>query len=101
MWKAGETKAVLEYLRGGVERPLLLAQSIMENKQLRFISKNWKLHTVEVPKLWTVKEMLEKPMADNSWMDNPPTKRQFVEWMIPHVEGLDKLLGEKTDDPTL
>lgn len=92
MWKAGETKAVLEYLRGDVERPLQLAQSIMEIKQLRFISKNGKLHTLDIPKLWTVKEMLQQPMVDNSWMDKPPTKRQFVEWMIPYIPQIEELL---------
>lgn len=85
MWKAGETKAVLEYLRGDVERPLELVQSIQRIKKLCFDSKSGKRHVVEVPKLWTVAEMMEKPMADNSWMDQPPTKRQFVEWMIPYL----------------
>lgn len=92
MWKAGETTAVLEYLRGDVERPLLLAIDIEKRKQLRFKSKNGKTHAVPVDHLYTVKEMLQKPMADNSWMDNPPTKRQFVKWMIPYVPKIEDML---------
>ena len=92
LWKAGETEAVLTYLRGDVDRTLRLAQDIVERKRLEFISHNF--HVVQVPKLYTVSEAMQMEIADNSWMSDPaahPTKEKFVEWMIPFSdEAIDK-----------
>lgn len=84
MWALGETEAVLTYLRRDVESQMELASSCLTNGSLHFKSKNGKMHSVRAVhdgKLFTVKEIMAKPMADNSWMDKPPTKSHFVEWM--------------------
>ena len=81
LWAAGEHKAVLAYLREDVTQMLSLADVIREKKAIRWRSNSGKPQAVSVSKLLTVRECFEIPEPDVSWMDNPPSRRAFVEWM--------------------
>lgn len=83
LWRRGETAAVLHYLHGDVFGTYNLATQVNKLKQLRFVSRAGKFHWVEADKLYTVREMMDFPKIDTSWMDNPPTRESFVAWMQP------------------
>ena len=80
-WAAGEHEAVLAYLREDVNQMLRLADVIREKKAIRWRSNSGNPQVVSVSKLLAVRECLEIPEPDVSWMDNPPSRQAFVRWM--------------------
>lgn len=84
MWANGETEAVLEYLKGDVVQPLLLAQHIEQTKIIKWLSNSGKPNSIFSP-LLTVLECFAMPNPDVSWMSNPPTREKFIEWMPKEV----------------
>ena len=85
MWAQGEYDAVLAYLKDDVLQPLRLAEIIEDKKMIRWTSNAGKPQSVHVPKLLTVEECFLLPEPDTSWMTSAPTRRQFVEWMLPYI----------------
>ena len=85
LWAEGEYDAVLAYLRDDVVQPLRLAELVEHTKVIRWTSNAGKPQSVLVPKLLTVEECFGIPEPDTSWMASPPKRRQFVEWMLPHL----------------
>lgn len=81
LWAAGEYEAVLTYLKDDVTQPLELAHRIDEEGFIHWRSNAGNHQMVQVPRLYTVKECLDLPEPDTSWMTHPPRREQFVEWM--------------------
>ena len=81
LWAQGEHEAVLTYLQGDVVQLLKLAEHVREDGGISWISGRGKREWVSVRKLLTVKECFSIPEPDVSWMDNPPTRQQFIDWM--------------------
>ena len=81
LWAAGEYEAVLEYLKGDIEQPLELAQKIIDQKCIKWTSGKGNPMYCAVPKFRTVKEMFKLSKPNTSWMTDPPTREQFIEWM--------------------
>lgn len=81
LWAQGEYEAVLTYLKGDVVQLLKLAEHIQEDGGISWISDRGKRQWVSARKLLTVRECFDIPEPDTSWMDNPPTRQQFVDWM--------------------
>lgn len=73
---------------------LKLVQVIDESKSLRWKSKDGSFKALTVPQLLKVQECFKLPNPDTSWMQNPPRRAQFVEWMPPASH---KLLRERSD----
>lgn len=84
MWANGETEAVLEYLKGDVVQPLLLAQRIEQTGLIKWLSSSGKTSMVYSP-LISVAECFSISKPDTSWMTNAPTREKFVEWMPKEV----------------
>jgi len=81
LWAQGEQEAVLTYLQGDVVQLLKLAEAIQQKGDISWISGRGKRQKVNVNSLLTVRECFDIPEPDVSWMNDPPTRRQFVEWM--------------------
>jgi len=81
LWRAGEKKAVLSYLRGDVVQLLKLARSVMQTKSIRWTSNSGRPQSVRVDALLTVRHCLRIPEPDVSWMDAPPSREEFVNWI--------------------
>ena len=83
LWKQGEYEAVIEYLKGDVRETLLLAEEIENYRYLRWNSNRGRRQHISFPKgLLTATECLEVDEPDTSWMTNPPTRQQFLDWMV-------------------
>jgi len=84
LWAEGEFQAVLDYLLEDVKQLLELAVVVERRKGIHWISGSGKPQTLEFKKLLTVKECLEIPEPDVSWMSNPPKRADFVDWARPY-----------------
>ena len=78
---ADKYQAVLNYLRADVTQLLKLARVISTRKQIEWTSNSGRPQSVPVSKVLLAKECFGIPEPDVSWMDNPPSREQFVEWI--------------------
>ncbi|TKJ30328.1 MAG: hypothetical protein CEE40_05345 [Chloroflexi bacterium B3_Chlor] len=83
LWAACEYAAVLDYLRNDVVQLLRLAHAIQRTKVIRWTSDRGNPQQVFVERMLTVRECFDIPEPDVSWMKDPPTRQQFVQWMRP------------------
>lgn len=81
LWKAGEYRAVLDYLADDVRSTLELAEWIEKNKMIRWISERGYEQKIYVPKLYTVKECLELDPVLPEWVTNPVERKSMMEWI--------------------
>ena len=87
LWAAGEHAAVLAYLRGDVAGLLKLAEFVQRKRALTWLSNRGTPQSITVKQLLPVTACFDIPEPDVSWMSNPPTRQQFVDW-IPGWEKL-------------
>lgn len=82
LWANGEYQAVLEYLRADVTQLIELAKVIENKKTFKWKSNSGRAQSFRVENLLAVKECFKNiPQPDVSWMDNPPSRTHFVEWI--------------------
>lgn len=81
LWKAGEYKAVLDYLADDVRSTLELAEWIEKNQMIRWISERGYEQKIYVPKLYTVRECLELDPVLPDWVTNPVERKSMMEWI--------------------
>ena len=86
-WKLKEYSAVLKYLKTDVIRPLQLAKKIQKIQGIKWFSKKGKLQNIRLENLRVVKDLFSIPIPDTSWMEDPPMRSQFVDW-IPNYKQL-------------
>ncbi len=86
LWANGEREAVITYLEQDVRQQLALAEWIAEHGKMCWRSNSGNPWNLPIPKLYTVEECFEFPLPDVSWMDNPPERQQFVEWMPQELQ---------------
>jgi len=84
LWLAGESDAVIAYLKDDVRATLEAAEVVLEKKQIRWVAKSGRPNTVFVKlidgELPTVVECLNIRVPDTSWMTDPPTRKEVIEW---------------------
>jgi hypothetical protein len=80
LWRNKEFDAVLDYLFIDVKEPLYLIDDIMESKKIEWTSNSGKRQRVFIDELLLVKDCFNIPEPDTSWMTNPPTRLQFIDW---------------------
>jgi len=89
MWQDGEYDAVLSYLKDDVVELINLVKVIGNVKEIRWTSKNRNPMSIPISNFPTVIECFNIPEPDISWMTDPPTRKQFVEWIPSTVLGND------------
>jgi len=89
MWKESNEKRlkVLEYVGQDVITTLDVALAVMQANCMEWTSKSGRPMRVPMRPM-TVRECLQLPEADNSWMTNPIPKSQFYSW-ISQEESVD------------
>ena len=82
MWAEGERRAVIEYCVQDTRSTLDLATACEDAKALRWISRTGRPNYLYLPKGWfTVRESLEIPRPDTSWMSDPIPRSTFTNWL--------------------
>ncbi len=80
-WRAGEFDAVIAYCGEDARGTLELASACLSKRHLRWISRRGAPNVVALGSRWpTVRECLELPLPDTSWMTKPLDRRSFVSW---------------------
>lgn len=82
LWQDGRYQEVLEYVQGDVRTILDLATAIERQRTLRWLSNRGKPQSLPFPSGWlTVKEAMNLPLPDNSWISNPWPRSKFTKWL--------------------
>lgn len=84
LWRNKEFSAVREYLKVDVEQPLKLARHIENFGYIRWTSNSGKAQSLRTNML-TVKEALQLPVPDTSWMKNVKKREEFYNWIPKSV----------------
>ena len=80
-WRAGNHKAVCDYVLGDVRMTADVVNAIIHAKQIAWVTMKGTTSRVALPKLRTVEECMADPMPDQSWMSEPLTEAKFTQWM--------------------
>jgi len=80
MWANKEFDKVLEYVEQDSRTTLEVANEILIRKYVRWITKAGKLSAKMFPFPMPVKDCLNIPIPDNSWMTNPMSRESYYEW---------------------
>jgi len=97
LWRQGEYSAVREYLAGDVIQPLKLINRLDKTKSIKWVSGKGKNNTVNVEML-TVKEALNLPFPNTSWMEQPPNRQDFYSWIPMEVLKKEGVLKDDAQD---
>lgn len=83
-WQQGLRKQVLDYVAQDARTTLDLAHAIQTQRELRWTSKRGSPQFLPVPAgLLTVRQALDLPEPDTSWMSRPISRRRFIDWLGP------------------
>lgn len=80
LWREGNYFAVRDYLEMDVLQPLKLAEHIQKTGTIQWTSNSGKKNVMKI-ELLTVKECLQLPYPDVSWMSSPVSRKSFYEWI--------------------
>lgn len=81
-WAQGRREEVLEYVAQDVRTTLLLGQAAEQHHQLRWTSRSGKQQRLALHAGWLiVRQALDLPEPDNSWMSNPWPRSKFTGWL--------------------
>lgn len=81
MWANGEYEEVLEYNLRDVRLIAELAAAGDRAKALHWLNQRGTLARMTLPNGWvSVREALQIPQPDVSWMTNPPNRAELLEW---------------------
>ncbi len=80
MWAAGEYHRVLDYVSWDAKNTLGLAQAVDNAYCLGWTARSGRQNTWHSEKWLTVKEAMDLPQPDTSWMTDPWPRSKFYEW---------------------
>ena len=85
LWADGHVQTVLDYVAQDVRMTLQVAEQSEQNHALRWVTRKGQgqTRTFNIPNGWlTVREALELPEPDTSWMDKPLNRHAMLQWMM-------------------
>ncbi len=79
-WRAGNYNLVQEYVLNDsrITNDIILA--VMKQKKISWITKSGQQKSEVIHRLKMVREILNDPEPDQSWMDKPLPRRTFYQW---------------------
>jgi hypothetical protein len=81
LWAEGRREEVLRYVGQDVRTTLDLARACEGCGELRWVARSGRLRRMTLREGWlTVREALELPLPDTSWMDEPWPRERFTGW---------------------
>lgn len=82
LWARGEHQKVLDYVSQDVRLALQIAVKCEEAKEFVWLTQKGSRGTMPLVGGWkTVREAMQLPLPDTSWMKTPMTRESFLEWM--------------------
>ena len=81
-WRAGNHKAVMDYVLGDCQMTNLIVLAIQKARQARWVTGRGSISSKPMPRLKTVEEVIQEPEPDQSWMDDPLPRSKFYGWVL-------------------
>jgi len=82
LWTAGRFKEVLEYVAQDVRVAMQIALSCEQRRRLEWNTRQGTKKSMPLTGGWhTVKESLQLPEPDTTWMSSPIPRRSFTAWL--------------------
>jgi hypothetical protein len=80
-WVNGNYKKVINYCIGDCQMTNLIILKILKEKMIKWVTGKGYVKAVSMLRLKTVKEVIEDPGPDQSWMSKSIPKTRFYEWI--------------------
>lgn len=80
-WATGDRQLVLDYVAGDCRITNAVIGCIAEAREVRWKTKAGKLSREPFPRLLKVREAMELPLPDVSWMSEPLPRKKFLAWL--------------------
>lgn len=80
-WRAGNHKAVCDYVMGDVRMTADVVDAIVRARRISWITMRGTPSSVPVAQLRTVEDCMHDPMPDQSWMSEPLREEKFTGWL--------------------
>ena len=80
-WARGNHQLVLDYVAGDCVLTNKVVACIEKTGRVRWRTQRGSLSSEPMPKLQRVRELLNKPEPDTSWMDAPIPRTKFTGWL--------------------
>jgi hypothetical protein len=82
LWAEGRFQEVLEYVAHDVRIAMQVARGAEERRRFEWITRKGAKSSMSLPNGWlTVRDALELPEPDTSWMSSPLRRRDFTAWL--------------------
>ena len=84
LWAAGERRKVVEYCQQDAKATLELAQLTASQKSISWVTRRGTVSGLDLGgKGWlAVREAMELPLPDTSWMDSHIPREQWTSWLV-------------------
>ena len=80
-WARGNHQLVLDYVAGDCRITEQVVARILTTREIRWRTKKGTVSSESMPKLRPVRELLEAPEPDTSWMSEPIPRSKFCAWL--------------------
>jgi hypothetical protein len=80
-WARGNHQAVLDYVAGDCRLTDSVIARIIDKGEIRWRTKKGSVSSEPMPKLLAVRELLNAPLPDTSWMSEPMPRVKFTRWL--------------------
>lgn len=80
-WAKGNHEAVMQYCLGDCQMTNQIISEIVARKRVNWINAKGGSSSAPMPLLKPVSQVIDEPIADQSWMDSPPVKSKFHGWI--------------------
>lgn len=82
LWANGQFDKVLGYVAQDVRTTLLVAEACDQRRSLEWITRKGTKSSIPLKKGWlSVKDAMQLPLPDTSWMSTPIPRRNFTAWL--------------------
>jgi hypothetical protein len=82
MWGTGKRQAVIDYVNEDVEVTIQLAEKIARRKEISWVSKTGNPALLQIPEIKLVKDCMNIPLPDVSWMKSSVPRENYVGWCL-------------------
>lgn len=84
-WARGNHQLVLDYVAGDCRITEAVVARIEAGRAVRWRTQRGSVSSEPMPALRRVRELLDAPEPDTSWMDTPLPRSKFTQWLPPDV----------------
>lgn len=82
LWASGAYQVVTDYVAQDVRATLAVALKAESQRSFAWTTRKGTISSMPLPQGWlSVQAAARLPLPDNSWMSNPPSRRDFLSWL--------------------